>query len=108
KEVPLPQLNAHAALRILHILPHFYWFGDTSVVGGSTNALFNLATVQAKTHSVSILSHIPGTTSATQTGAGIRLLPLQGSGDPGTVRFGIHSVLRSAQWLRAHQNNYDL
>ncbi len=108
KEVPLPQLNGHAALRILHILPHFYWFGDTSVVGGSTNALFNLAKVQAKTHSVSILSYIPGTTSATKTGAGIRLLPLQGSGDPGTVRFGLHSVLRTAQWLRAHQNDYDL
>lgn len=95
-------------MRILHTIPQFPYFSDTSIVGGAANALCNLASEQAKTHTVTILGHMPGQLAAKETGHGVRLVPLLLAGAPGTIGFGLRALRQTVAWVAKHQADYDL
>lgn len=95
-------------MRILHTIPQFPYFSDQSIVGGSANALFNLASEQTQQHEVTILGSMPGLHGQRRTGSGVNLVPLPVNDPPGTARFGLRSILQTVAWVAKHQAEYDL
>lgn len=95
-------------MKILHIIPQFPYFSETSIVGGAANTLFNLAKEQAKYHHVTIAAYMPGRAREFKTASNINLIPLEVRGAPGSTKFGLHSILMTVFWIIKNKKSFDL
>lgn len=95
-------------LRIAHLIPTFAYFTETSIVGGASNALYNLATAQANDHQVTIVSHIPAHQAPLRTQHNINLVPLNLKGKQATTAYALRVTIKLALWAYHNRHRFDL
>lgn len=92
-------------MRIVHLIPRFPYFNDNSIVGGSANALYNLAKQQSGKLEYRILTQVPGNRLSD---APINIVPLEINAPPTTVHFGLLYLVRIVQKAIVQRESIDV